>query len=195
MNLDDDNDFNLPEWDNFSNEEKDEIESKEKQKRLYIRKAKLDDLNSIDDIYNQAILIQSTCDVLPLTAHVRLVWFNKHIPETYPVFVAEINHRIVGWLSFSPYREGRDALQFTAEISYYIHRDFQRQGIGTHLLKFSIQKAPEYNFKNLFAILLENNTGSKILLEKSGFSKWAYLPKVAIFNGKKIGQFYYGLNL
>ena len=55
-----------------------------------------------------------------------------------------------------------------------------------------IEKSPEYGFKNLFAILLERNIASIKLLEKMGFEKWAFLPKVANFNGIECGQFYYG---
>jgi L-amino acid N-acyltransferase YncA len=40
--------------------------------------------------------------------------------------------------------------------------------------------------KHLFAIVLEDNQASIRLLEKMGFEKWGYLPRVADFDGKEV---------
>jgi phosphinothricin acetyltransferase len=49
--------------------------------------------------------------------------------------------------------------------------------------------------RHLFAIVLEGNEGSRRLLEKMGFEKWGYLPRVADFDGKEVGHLYYGRHL
>ena len=160
---------------------------------MKIREATFDDIVSINDIYNQSIPSQiSTTDILTVSISKRRKWFKDHVKENYPVFVAEINGEVIGWIALSPYRPGRLALKQTAEVSYFIRKNYQKTGIGTKLLNLIIEKSPEYGFKNLFAILLERNIASIKLLEKMGFEKWAFLPKVANFNGIECGQFYYG---
>jgi len=160
---------------------------------MKIREATFDDIVSINDIYNQSIPSKiSTADILPVSISKRKKWFKDHVKENYPVFVAEINGEVIGWIALSPYRPGRLALKQTAEVSYFIRKNYQKTGIGTKLMNLIIEKSPEYGFKNLFAILLERNIASIKLLEKMGFGKWAFLPRVANFNGIECGQFYYG---
>lgn len=162
---------------------------------MIIRKAQEKDLEAINRIYNQAVELKATADTEPVSAASRMDWFGKHDPALYPVFVSEAESRVTGWLSFSAYRPGRSALRYTAEISYYIDSSFHQTGIGTALVRFAIENAPAYAFRNLFAIILETNTGSIRLMEKCGFEKWGFLPRIADFGGKVCGQVYYGLNL
>ena len=37
--------------------------------------------------------------------------------------------KITGWASLSPYRAGRGAFDYTAEVSYYIDNKHHRKGI------------------------------------------------------------------
>jgi len=134
---------------------------------MEIRIAKIEDLESIVEIYNQAVLEKfATADTDVLTLESRIDWFNNHNPEKYPIFVSCNNKKVVGWCSISPYRPGRNALRYTAEISYYIHKDFRRQGIGQQLIAESIIYSRRINLKTLFAIVLDRNIGSIKLLEK-----------------------------
>ncbi len=159
---------------------------------MIIRKARKEDLPSINNIYNQSVHTKmSTADIDPVSLEEREKWFNSH-DENHPVFVVEENRQLIGWISISPYRARRKALRFTAEVSYYIHRDFLKKGIGTKLMEYAIANASKYNIKTLFAILLENNAASIKLLEKFNFEKWAHLPGVADFDGDEVGQYYYG---
>ena len=160
-----------------------------------IRIAKADDLPIINTIYSQAIADKLTADTVPLSMEERVKWLEAHDSSTHPVFVYEVNNRVIAWLSFSSYRPGRQALKKTAEISYYIHNDFRKKGVGTALIQFALQQATCYGFKNLLAIVLERNTGSIRLLEKCGFEKWGYLPQVADFDGNICGHLYFGMNL
>jgi len=111
------------------------------------------------------------------------------------VFVYEMNHEVVAWLSFSQYRLGREAFRKTAEISYYVHHHFRKSGIGTALVQFARQQAIQYGFKNLVAMLLEWNSGSIRLLVNNGFEQWGLLPQTADFNGVICGHLYFGINL
>src|SRR5215216_3523552 len=99
---------------------------------MLIRLAQISDLPAIVDIYNQSIPSkQSTGDTQPVHVEDRLTWFEEHRPDAHPIFIAEVDGGVAGWCSLSAYRPGRAALRFTAEISYYIARDYHRQGIAT----------------------------------------------------------------
>lgn len=160
---------------------------------MILRVAHKEDLPAIVDIYNQAIPSrQSTGDTQPLRVEDRTTWFEEHLPEEHPIFVAEVKGGVAGWCSLSAYRPGRAALRFTAEISYYLASAYQRQGLGTALVRHALAACPALQIRHLFAIVLEGNTASLKLLEKMGFAQWGYLPRVADFDGKEVGHLYYG---
>jgi phosphinothricin acetyltransferase len=163
---------------------------------MSIRVALPNDLNAIVDIYNQAISIgQLTGDTMPLTVDDRLQWFDEHPAEKYPILLEEKDGLIIGYLSISAYRPGRAALSYTAEVSYFVHFDFHRQGVASRLLQYAIDLCPSLQIKTLFAILMESNTASVEHLKKFGFELWGHLPRVADYNGVEVGQLYYGLRL
>ena len=87
------------------------------------------------------------------------------------------------------------ALQYTAEVSYYIHFDYHRQGIASQLIEYAIQICPSLQIKSLFAILLDSNHASVKLLEKFNFEKWGHMPHVAEFGDVEVGHLYYGLRI
>jgi L-amino acid N-acyltransferase YncA len=160
---------------------------------MLIRLAQMSDLPAIVEIYNQAIPSkQSTGDTQPVRVEDRMKWFAEHLPDQHPIFVAEVNGQVAGWCSLSAYRPGRAALRFTAEISYFVGLKYHGQGIGTALVTHAIAACPTRQIKHLFAIVLEGNVASLKLLEKMGFEKWGYLPRVANFDGKEVGHLYYG---
>ncbi|MFC2081321.1 GNAT family N-acetyltransferase [Bacteroidota bacterium] len=161
-----------------------------------IRNVAISDLESVNEIYNQAVMTKfSTAHTEPISMEQRLAWFGEHELDEFPVYVWEKNVRIAGWISFSPYRKGRKALQSTAEISYYVHNAFHRRGIGSELMEYAIMKAPQLNFKTLIAILLEPNTASIALLKKFGFEKWGDMPALAEIDGGEYNHQYYGLRI
>ena len=160
---------------------------------IQIRTAKLEDLPSIVAIYNQAVPThQSTANTTPYAADERKTWFAEHPPDKRPIFVALIEGQVVGWCSLSWYRPGRAALRFTAEISYYVDTFHQGQGVGSALATRALQACPSLGIKNVVAVVIEHNAGSIKLLEKMGFEKWAYLPRVLDFDGVECGEYYFG---
>lgn len=160
---------------------------------MIIRLAQLDDLPAIVEIYNQSVPSkQSTGDTEPQRVEDRAAWFQEHLPEKHPIFVAEVGGTVAGWCSLSAYRPGRAALRFTAEISYYIATEHHGQGLGTALIEHALAACPGRGIRHLFAIVLEGNRASIRLLQKLGFEQWGYLPRVANFDGNEVGHVYYG---
>ncbi len=163
---------------------------------MKIRPACSEDLPLIVEIYNQSIISKhSTADLSPFLPEERKSWFEQHNKEKYPIFLAEVHGNVAGWCSLSAYRPGRMALRFTAEISYFIDKDFRRQGLATALIEYAMATCPRLEIKNLFAIVLELNEESVRLLERLGFQKWGFLPRVADFDGQECGHFYYGMRV
>jgi L-amino acid N-acyltransferase YncA len=161
-----------------------------------IRVARADDLPRIVEIYNQAVLQGGvTADLQPLDFRNRRAWFEEHTPGRYPIFLADVDGVVAGWCSLSPYRPGRGALRFTAEISYYVDAAHRRKGIGTALTRHALEACPALELKNLIAFILERNTPSIDLLRKAGFSEWGRFPRVADFNGEECGHVLLGLRV
>ena len=131
-----------------------------------IRLAQLDDLPAIVEIYNQSIPSQqATGDLQPLRVEDRLAWFEEHRPDRHPIFVAEVEGRVAGWCSLSPYRPGRAALRYTAEISYYIDYAYHHRGLATALVEHALAACHVLHIKHVFAIVLEGNQASLSLLK------------------------------
>jgi phosphinothricin acetyltransferase len=164
---------------------------------IHIRQATRSDLHPLTSIYNQAVEAGlRTADTRTQTVTERKEWLEVHLNSPrHPVFTAVLDKKVVGYLSISPYRKGREALRFAAEVSYYVDFDYHMKGVGTAMMDQALNFCKKAGLKTLFAILLETNTASIALLTKHGFEKWATLPNIADFGGVEISQVYYGKKL
>jgi phosphinothricin acetyltransferase len=160
---------------------------------MKIRLAARNDWAAIAEIYNHAVAEGlKTADTEPISVDTRHEWFVQHEGGRYPFFVAEADSIVVGFCSLSAHRPGRKALSRVAEVSYYVHRNHRRRGIGPALLRHVIHHAPELGFRHLFALLLDVNRTSIRMLERAGFTRWGHLPNVADLGGVICGQVIYG---
>ena len=163
---------------------------------MNIRQATINDLKAIVDIYNQAISAgKKTADTLIFSAEQRQEWFKEHKADSFPLLVAVEKEQVIGYLTLSPYRNGRPALSKTAEISYYIDFNHLRKGIGSKLMEYAIHLAKELNLNSLIAILVGSNQGSIKLLQKYGFKQWGCMPGIVYFGDSQHDHVYYGLHL
>lgn len=163
---------------------------------MNIRHANSDDLLSINEIYNESIPYhRSTADTIPYTMEERIDWFRSHNPDEYPVFVAELDGRVVGYVSYTPYRPRRMALKYAAEVSYFVSFDYHKRGIGTKLLEYAVSRAAEFNIRALIAILISHNEASIALLKKFGFEEWGRMPGIVVFDDKEYDHLFYGLQI
>jgi L-amino acid N-acyltransferase YncA len=163
---------------------------------MNIRIATLNDIDSIVEIYNQAIQAgKKTADTTTFTSNERIEWFKSHVRDKYPLFVAVEQDKILAYLTISAYRSERTALKKTAEVSYYVDFKHHKKGIGSMLLHHAISICPSLGIETLIAILLECNTNSINLLEKNGFTQWGCMPKIAEINGIFFDHLYYGCHL
>lgn len=161
-----------------------------------IRLANKSDLPFIVEIYNQAIKSKcATGDLTEFTTEQRTGWFGKFTKEKYPLYIAELAGKVVGYCSISPYRAGREAMETVAEISYYVAYAYHRQGIGTQLVKYVLSDCKRVGKETLLAIVLDINPASISILKKLGFKKWGHFPDIINMEARKCGHLVYGLKI
>lgn len=106
-----------------------------------IRKARIEDLEQLQAIYNEAIEnTTATFDMVKKDYENRLLWFEEHQADPYVIFVDEIDGKVAGYGSLSEYRD-RPAFKQTVEISIYIAPEFRNRGIGKKLMKETLDFA------------------------------------------------------
>lgn len=163
---------------------------------MNLRDATESDLPVIVEIYNAAIPGRIAAgDVQPVTVESRLAWFREHTPGSRPVWVAEKDGVIVGWLSFQDFCYKRPAYRYTADLSIYICSNHRGCGVGGFLLKTAIHKSPALGIKTLIGHIFAHNQPSLRLFEKMGFQQWGYLPGVGELDGIERDLVIMGLRL
>jgi len=150
-----------------------------------IRAAKLDDLNAITEIYNEAILTtDATFDTEPKTDAEQRAWFANHGLKN-PILVAELDGAVVGWASLSEWSD-RCAYSDTAEISQYVKQGFRGRGIGRRLLEDIIQEGEKVGLHTVIARITKGNKESVHLCESVGFEHIGVMREV----GRKFGKLF-----
>ena len=148
-----------------------------------IRGARFDDLPSITEIYNEAIMsTTATFDTVPKSLADREAWFASRGPR-HPILVAEIDGATVGWAALSPYSD-RAAYDDTGETACYVHKEFRGRGIGRQLKCALLQEARRLGYHSLLARVTATSQESLRLNTSLGFQMVGTLREV----GRKFGQ-------
>jgi L-amino acid N-acyltransferase YncA len=147
------------------------------------RLARFDDLPAIVAIYNSTVASRMvTADTEPVSVESRHAWFHEHTPDRRPLWVAEEDGEVVGWLSYSNFY-GRPAYSGTAELSIYIAEKMRGKGLGRYFLQQAIAFAPSVKVHTLLGFIFGHNEPSLGLFEVFGFERWAHMPRVATLDG------------
>ena len=153
-----------------------------------IRKAKLEDLNQITEIYNEAILTtNATFDTKPKTHKEQEIWFRDHGPKN-PIIVAEQKGAIIGWASLSKWSD-RCAYSDTVELSVYVREKHQRKGTGKKLIEAIIEEGEKINLHTAIARITEGNNSSINLHKSLGFFHIGVMKEVGFKFGKRLDVF------
>lgn len=149
---------------------------------LTFRHAHIDDLSAIVTIYNSTIAGRIvTADLTPISITDKLDWFHQHNPNTRPLWMVEMEQKLVGWVSLTDFY-GRPAYSGTAEISIYLDEHFRGNGIGKMILEYVMSQCPTLSIHTLLGFIFEQNTASLKLFTHAGFSEWGHLPDVALLD-------------
>jgi len=153
------------------------------QTEIVIRRATVDDLPAITDIYNEAILTTTaTFDTEPKEIAERRQWFESH-GDAYPVLVAVVDGNVVGWASLSRWSDRR-AYDATAETTFYVRAVSRGRGIGRRLKSAIIDEARRLGFHSLIARVAQDSGASLHLNLEFGFRIVGTLREV----GRKFGR-------
>ena len=150
-----------------------------------IRKATLDDLKEITDIYNDAIQkTVATFDTETKTYEEQKKWFEDHGTNN-PIFVAELDGDIIGWAALSKYST-RCAYSDTAEISLYVRDQDQGKGIGKKLMQSIVKEGETTSLHAIIARITDGNKKSIYLHESVGFEHIGIMKEVGNKFGKRL---------
>ena len=159
-----------------------------------LRVATSSDAGSISDIYNYYV-DNSTCtfDVVHESLTDRIGWLELHGPR-HPAIVCTASESVVGWGSLSEWNP-RPAYSHTAEVSFYVHHEWHRRGIGRRLLADLIERARSLGLHVLIGGACTEMVASIALQESFGFEKVAHFKEVGNKFGRWLDVGYYQLNL
>jgi len=146
---------------------------------MNIRPAIPNDLPTILDIYNEAILnTTATAEYNPHTLDMRREWYDSHRRDNLPIFVAEADQgHVIGWSSLSRFHS-RYGYRFTAEDSIYVAADSRGLGAGKALLRPLIDSAHALGLHVILASIDSSNEASIRLHQKFGFEVVGQLNEV-----------------
>lgn len=151
-----------------------------------IRSAQLDNLESIQKIYNHEVLngMATWNDTAYNLVHFQN-WFHQLEQQNFPLFVIQDlqNNKIAGYADYSTFRQ-ITGFKNTVEHSIFIDPNYARLGLGLKLLQHLIAHAKEQHLHVMVAAIDHENLASIRLHEKLGFKQTGYMPQV----GQKFGK-------
>lgn len=159
-----------------------------------IRLATINDSDSILKIY--APFITDTVITFEYQVPTETEFRNRMagIQKEYPWIVCEIDNCIVGYAYASRFHE-REAYQWSADFSIYIHPEYHRKHIGKALYYALCELLKLQGFYNAYALVTMPNRNSESLHESFGFKTTGVCHNV----GYKLGSWHdvkwYELNL
>ena len=152
---------------------------------MVIRPAEIRDLQSVLEIYNEAVLnTVATFDTEARSMPQQRAWFEHH-DERHPVLVAEEGGEVLGWASLSVWSDRR-AYDDTAEISLYVRHDRRGRGIGKALLAAVVEAGRSRRLHTIIARIAGGNEISIHLHRSAGFIPIGVMREVGLKFGKRI---------
>lgn len=136
-------------------------------KGVVVRRASLGDAEAMCAIYNAAIAERgSTFETEPRSAGD----FERRIDDArFPLLVGDAGEGVIGWAGLASY-SNRPCYAGIGECSVYVAVDARGRGVGTALTEALASAAEENGFHKLIGKLFTDNTASRRLVERCGFS-------------------------
>ncbi|MDD2979884.1 MAG: GNAT family N-acetyltransferase [Hespellia sp.] len=153
---------------------------------MNIRKAELEDLEELLEIYNYEVEHGvATLDLQPKSLRAWRRWFDAHNVNNHPLIVAEIDQHVAGYATLSAYRT-KEAYETTVELSVYIGEKYRKQGVATALMAIILEKARmDSTIHTVISVITSGNEASVKLHERYGFTYCGTMHEV----GFKMGAY------
>jgi phosphinothricin acetyltransferase len=150
---------------------------------LLVREAEERDARDIARIYLQAIQDHlATFENFLGTPDERTRWVAEHSGK-YPLLVAELNGRVLGWVSLSPYPV-RPRIEGVAELLIYIDRDYRRHGVGRELMRAIQSAARAAGHHKLIGRFVAHNDAGRTLCRMTGWREVGIHEKHTRLDGR-----------
>lgn len=150
---------------------------------ISIRPAEIKDIEAITEIYNEAVLkTTATFDIEPKSVEEQTGWYKKH-DGNHPVIVSELQGKVIGWASLSPWSD-RIAYAKTAEISIYVKEEFRNQGYGKKLMTKILDDGEAAGLHTIIARIADGNKVSIRIHEAYGFKHIGIMKEAGVKFGK-----------
>jgi len=134
-----------------------------------LRAALPDDAEAIAAIYNHEVEHSTaTFDLVPRSVETQRQWIADRTGAFSAIVAVDASHGVVGFAALSTYRD-RAGYRTTVENSVYVHRDYQRRGVGKLLLSALLDVARDSGFHTVIARIDSQSSGSLALHESLGF--------------------------
>lgn len=149
------------------------------------RKALIEDIERILDIYNQGIEDRiATLEMETKDLSYMENWFQEH-QGRHTVLVAEKDGKVVGWSSINRYSQ-RCAYDGVADLYIYVDREYRGQGIGSSLLPALESEAKANEFYKIVIFTFPFNLSGQELYRKVGYREVGVFEKQGVLDGKFI---------
>lgn len=144
-----------------------------------IRPAKTEDLEMILKITNHAILHTTALyDYEARTWEAHQKWYENKITANFPVLVADLNGKAIGFGTYGTFRE-KPAYHPTVEHSVYVDPEHTGHGIGKILLQALIATAKAQNYHLMIGCIDAANATSIAFHKNFGFTSCGTITEVA----------------
>ena len=149
-----------------------------------IREAQESDIAAILEIVNYAIVnTTANYNYEPQSLQSQQKWFADKIEQNFPVFVAILDQKVVGFGTYGTFRE-KIGYQFTVEHSVYVAPDHIGQGIGKLILLQLIATAKSQGYHTMIGGIDASNSESIAFHAKFGFTECGIIKQA----GYKFGR-------
>jgi phosphinothricin acetyltransferase len=160
---------------------------------MNIRPVDLSDASQIAEIYNHYILTSHcTFEITPIEPGDISSRISELLDHDFPYFVSELSGEISGYAYGHEYRP-RAAYRHSIEVSVYLKKGSEGQGIGSALYSKLLTEIAKQDFHAIIAGIALPNIPSIRLHEKFGFEKVAHFREVGFKFGKWIDVGYWQL--
>jgi phosphinothricin acetyltransferase len=152
---------------------------------LEIRPTTEADLPFVTGIYEHAVRYgTATFELIPPDLAEMTRRYRALIDGGFPYFVAEFDHRVVGYAYAGAYRP-RPAYRFTVENSVYLDPAIHRRGIGLKLMQKLISECEARGYRQMIAVIGDSaNAGSIGVHTRCGFDMIGTHPNVGLKFGR-----------
>ncbi|MBI6873282.1 arsinothricin resistance N-acetyltransferase ArsN1 family A [Clostridium aciditolerans] len=149
-----------------------------------MREARIEDIVSITNIYNQGIEDRiATLETRLRDTEEMKEWLNTRGDRYKVIVIEDCEGTVRGWASINVFNS-RCCYSGVGDLSIYVERNMRGKGLGKQILNYLIEVAKKQNFNKLVLSTFESNDIGKKLYKSAGFREVGTYMNQGILDGK-----------